>query len=127
MRQFRGVGQSGIDVLDPGPRAIAEAAGCGRHKDHRHRSRKRGRGEQGGRFNPGLSEGYVLHSRERSRRLSGYTGRMEFEWDPGKAAGNLRKHKVSFTEAATVFGDFPGTTALPLVLELRKVGSRARA
>ena len=30
---------------------------------------------------------------------------MEFEWDPGKAAGNLRKHKVSFTEAATVFGD----------------------
>lgn len=36
---------------------------------------------------------------------------MEFEWDRGKAAGNLRKHKVSFTEAATVFGDFLGTTA----------------
>ena len=36
---------------------------------------------------------------------------MEFEWDPGKAAGNLRKHKVSFTEAATVLGDFFGTTA----------------
>jgi hypothetical protein len=31
--------------------------------------------------------------------------------DPGKAAGNLRKHKVSFTEAATVLGDFLGTTA----------------
>ena len=30
---------------------------------------------------------------------------MQFEWDPGKAAKNLRKHKVSFTEAATVFGD----------------------
>jgi uncharacterized DUF497 family protein len=30
---------------------------------------------------------------------------MEFEWDPQKAAKNLRKHKVSFTEAATVFGD----------------------
>ena len=30
---------------------------------------------------------------------------MIFEWDPGKAAGNMRKHKVSFHEAATVFGD----------------------
>ena len=36
---------------------------------------------------------------------------MEFEWDPGKAADNLRKHKVSFTEAATVPGDFLVTTA----------------
>jgi hypothetical protein len=36
---------------------------------------------------------------------------MEFEWDPGKAAENLRKHKVSFNEAATVLGDFLGTTA----------------
>ena len=35
---------------------------------------------------------------------------MEFEWDQGKAAENLRKHKVSFTEAATVFGDTLGTT-----------------
>ena len=30
---------------------------------------------------------------------------MEFEWDPAKAAENLRSHKVSFDEAATVFGD----------------------
>ncbi len=30
---------------------------------------------------------------------------MEFEWDPQKAARNLRKHKVPFTEAATVFDD----------------------
>ncbi|MEM4204274.1 MAG: BrnT family toxin [Candidatus Methanomethylicaceae archaeon] len=30
---------------------------------------------------------------------------MEFEWDPQKAAKNLRKHKVPFTEAATVFDD----------------------
>jgi len=30
---------------------------------------------------------------------------MEFEWDPRKAEINLRKHGVSFTEAATVFGD----------------------
>lgn len=30
---------------------------------------------------------------------------MEFEWDAEKAARNLAKHGVSFTEAATVFGD----------------------
>ena len=36
---------------------------------------------------------------------------MEFEWDGNKAAENLRKHKVSFLEAATVFGDFLGATA----------------
>jgi hypothetical protein len=30
---------------------------------------------------------------------------MEFEWDPKKAAKNSKKHKVSFAEAATVFGD----------------------
>jgi uncharacterized DUF497 family protein len=30
---------------------------------------------------------------------------MEFEWNPTKANKNLRKHKVSFHEAATVFGD----------------------
>ena len=30
---------------------------------------------------------------------------MLYEWDPRKAARNLRKHKVSFLEAATVFPD----------------------
>lgn len=30
---------------------------------------------------------------------------MEFEWDAPKAAANLRKHGVSFDEAATVFLD----------------------
>ncbi len=30
---------------------------------------------------------------------------MEFEADPAKAAHNLKKHKVSFEEAASVFGD----------------------
>ena len=29
----------------------------------------------------------------------------EFEWDPTKAASNLKDHKVSFEEASTVFGD----------------------
>ena len=30
---------------------------------------------------------------------------MRFEWDPKKAATNLKKHGVSFQEAATIFGD----------------------
>jgi uncharacterized protein len=30
---------------------------------------------------------------------------MEFEWDPNKAAMNLKKHQVTFVEAATVFSD----------------------
>jgi hypothetical protein len=30
---------------------------------------------------------------------------MKFEWNIQKAAKNLRKHGVSFSEAATVFGD----------------------
>ncbi len=30
---------------------------------------------------------------------------MRFDWDKRKAASNLAKHKVSFEEAATVFGD----------------------
>lgn len=30
---------------------------------------------------------------------------MEFEDDPLKAARNLKKHKVSFEDAASVFGD----------------------
>jgi uncharacterized protein len=30
---------------------------------------------------------------------------VEFEWDPNKAASNLRKHGVRFAEAVTVFED----------------------
>ena len=30
---------------------------------------------------------------------------MRFEWDPKKAAANLKRHGVTFQEAATVFGD----------------------
>jgi hypothetical protein len=30
---------------------------------------------------------------------------LRFEWDPKKAASNLRKHKVSFEDAQTVFSD----------------------
>ena len=30
---------------------------------------------------------------------------MQFEWDPKKAVSNLRRHKVSFNEAATALED----------------------
>jgi uncharacterized DUF497 family protein len=30
---------------------------------------------------------------------------LEFEWDDDKALSNLNKHRVSFEEASTVFGD----------------------
>ena len=30
---------------------------------------------------------------------------MRYDWNKQKAASNLAKHKVSFEEAATVFGD----------------------
>ena len=34
-----------------------------------------------------------------------YTGVVSFEWDPNKAAANVRKHGVQFSEAVGVFGD----------------------
>jgi uncharacterized protein len=37
---------------------------------------------------------------------------LSFEFDPGKAASNLKKHGVSFDEAATVFAD-PLSSTLP--------------
>jgi hypothetical protein len=37
---------------------------------------------------------------------------VEFEWDPEKAAGNVRRHRVSFNEAATVLDD-PLSTTFP--------------
>ena len=30
---------------------------------------------------------------------------MKFEWDPGKAASNVRRYGVAFEDAASVFGD----------------------
>jgi uncharacterized protein len=32
-------------------------------------------------------------------------GSLKFDWDPKKAASNIKKHGVSFEEAATAFGD----------------------
>ncbi len=37
---------------------------------------------------------------------------MRIEWDPKKARSNLRKHKVSFEEAATAVSDPMATTGL---------------
>jgi hypothetical protein len=37
---------------------------------------------------------------------------VNFEWDPAKARRNYQKHRVSFHEAATVFGD-PLTITFP--------------
>jgi uncharacterized DUF497 family protein len=30
---------------------------------------------------------------------------MNFEWDPKKATSNIKKHGITFQEAATIFGD----------------------
>ena len=35
---------------------------------------------------------------------------MQFEWDPATAAANLKRHRVSFHEAATVLEDPLSTT-----------------
>ena len=52
------------------------------------------------------------HSHEISAKAGWirYNSSVEFEWDAIKPAENLRKHKVAFIEAATVFGDFLGIT-----------------
>lgn len=35
---------------------------------------------------------------------------LNFEWDGDKARSNITKHKVSFEEASTVFGDWHSAT-----------------
>ena len=32
---------------------------------------------------------------------------IKFEWDPAKSVANYQKHKVTFEEAAKIFGSFP--------------------
>ena len=64
----------------------------------------------------GIDRGFVIVGNAHSHEITAkagwirYNGSVEFEWDANKAAENLRKHKVSFIEAATVFGDFLGIT-----------------
>lgn len=38
--------------------------------------------------------------------------RYDFEWDSKKASNNLRKHKISFERAATIFRD-PNLLSIP--------------
>ena len=35
---------------------------------------------------------------------------LNFEWDANKAKSNLGKHRISFEEASTVFGDLRSLT-----------------
>jgi hypothetical protein len=37
--------------------------------------------------------------------MVGHNSRVKFEWDPSKAAMNLKNHRVSFDEAIEVFYD----------------------
>lgn len=39
-----------------------------------------------------------------------YNRSVTFQWDPDKARANLRKHRVDFADAATVFEDPNGLT-----------------
>jgi uncharacterized DUF497 family protein len=41
----------------------------------------------------------------KSYGIAVYTDRVEFEWDPVKAAANLAEHGVSFEDATLVFDD----------------------
>ncbi|MBI1996921.1 MAG: BrnT family toxin [Deltaproteobacteria bacterium] len=55
---------------------------------------------------------------------------MRFEWDPAKAAANLRTHRVSFSEAVTVLEDeFALTREDPDAVEVSawKANKRQRA
>jgi uncharacterized protein len=45
------------------------------------------------------------HHDEGQREFEHNEGAPEFEWHPVKAASNLKKHKVSFQEASTIFRD----------------------
>jgi len=39
------------------------------------------------------------------RAYNGAMSKIRFEWDPKKAEANLRKHRVSFEEAQSIFAD----------------------
>lgn len=47
--------------------------------------------------------------------------KLNFEWDEEKAAANLKKHRLSFDEAKTVFGD---PFAITINDSLHSVGER---
>ena len=52
---------------------------------------------------PGVSS--RLSRRRACRQTAAYNKRVQFEWNSKKASTNARKHRVTFEEDATVFGD----------------------
>ena len=46
---------------------------------------------------------------------------MRFEWDSAKAAANIKRHRVSFDEAVTVFYDPLTATLIPITPRTRIV------
>jgi uncharacterized DUF497 family protein len=48
----------------------------------------------------------MLKNENKNEQDSGHEGEsLKFEWHPVKAASNLKKHKVSFEEASSIFKD----------------------
>jgi len=58
---------------------------------------------------PTWSGGPPADGTARQPQLTVHWG-VKFEWDPKKAAENLRKHGISFDEAATAFADWHSIT-----------------
>ena len=52
-----------------------------------------------------LEAGYDIRTVQQLLGHKEATMKLKFEWDEGKAEANLKKHKVSFDEATTVFID----------------------
>ncbi len=45
---------------------------------------------------------------------------MDFEWNRDKAASNLKKHRIDFADAATVFDDLNAITIDIRIISARK-------
>lgn len=50
-------------------------------------------------------------------------GELRFEWDPVKAAVNLRKHGIDFVEAKSVFADERQGSSPTRIIRKVKIGS----
>ncbi len=51
-------------------------------------------------FNSALSNGWLANV-----HTCAYTWPLDYEWDPGKDAANIRKHGISLADAATALED----------------------
>jgi uncharacterized DUF497 family protein len=50
---------------------------------------------------------------------------QDVEWDPAKAKANLRRHRIRFADAATVFDDPTVHTIANLDLKAKRATSRS--